>query len=73
MKNEMLKYLTSSALQSWGEVCVGVAVPSAGGVGVAVKMEDISALGVKLFTIENKLKGDGVMNPSRVSAEVGLE
>ena len=73
MKNEMLKYLTSSALQSGGEVGVGVAVPSAGGVGVAVKMEDISALGVKLFTIENKLTGDGVMNPSRVSAEVGLE
>jgi hypothetical protein len=39
---------------------------------VSVKSTGSSALGVKVFTTENKLKGDGVINPKAVSAGVGL-
>jgi len=72
MKKEMLKYLISSALQRGGGVGVGVEAIAAIGVGVSVKSTGSSALGVKVFTTENKLKGDGVINPKRVSAGVGL-
>ena len=41
--------------------------------GVSEKCTRDCALGVKLFTIEKRLNGDGVINPRRVRAGVWLE